>query len=232
MDSSTLKRLASLSAIGAGAMALTADQAEASVLWSGNLTFNNIVGFGTGGAPSQSFSISGVQGFKLSRRSVAGPSYSVRYVQVSRPAGGGTFRAFSCGCSLEPVAAGATWSSSGPPTTTNQASVQFRVWSPGSSFHYTGGMGPGTHYGLFRFFRNAHFNYGWMQLSIDVQDVAGPDPAAGPTVTVLQWAYDDAGAFLPAGSLTAVPEPGTFFGTGLAALALGAAGWRRRKAQP
>jgi hypothetical protein len=52
----------------------------------------------------------------------------------------------------------------------------------------------------------------------------GSNPAFGPDLTITAFAYDDAGNLLAAGT---VPEPSTAVSTGLAALALGAAGLRR-----
>jgi hypothetical protein len=44
------------------------------------------------------------------------------------------------------------------------------------------------------------------------------------------YAYDDSGAYIPAGDTGGIPEPSTFVLTGLGALVLGAAGLRRWRA--
>jgi hypothetical protein len=56
----------------------------------------------------------------------------------------------------------------------------------------------------------------------------------GPRVTVYGFAYDDSGSLIAAGDLgsaVATPEPGTLLTSGLAALALGASAWRRKKSK-
>lgn len=82
-------------------------------------------------------------------------------------------------------------------------------------------------YALFQFqTATRKIDYGWLELSL-------ADPAAGPDITLIGAAYDTSGALLPAGSLgNPVPEPSSLDLelSGLAALALGAAGTRRWRA--
>jgi len=49
-------------------------------------------------------------------------------------------------------------------------------------------------------------------------------------VRFTDYAYDTTGAFLPAGTVAPVPEPGEAIPLGLSALVLGAAGVRRWRA--
>jgi|SRR5579883_2174710 len=77
----------------------------------------------------------------------------------------------------------------------------------------------------FAFFNTSHSstNFGWMELSMS----ASADNPLTEQLTIDAYAYDDSGYELPAG---AVPEPGTMGPTALGALALGAVGLRRWRA--
>jgi hypothetical protein len=92
-------------------------------------------------------------------------------------------------------------------------------------------------YAMFRFVTGAStYDYGWLELSYTVS-VAFSSPNNDPELIVVAWAYDTtANQKITAGEIPTVdstPEPGTLESTGLAALALGAAGLRRwRKARP
>lgn len=79
------------------------------------------------------------------------------------------------------------------------------------------GTGPVTGFLGFTF----NGNQGWMQLSL-AADAAGAPVSA----TVVDWAYENSGGPIAAGA-TGIPEPGS---AGLALLALGALGLRRRRA--
>ena len=65
---------------------------------------------------------------------------------------------------------------------------------------------------------------GWMELSLAADTLGIP-----VSITVKGWAYDNTGAPIPAGAISAVPEPGTASIAGLAMLAAGAVGLRRRR---
>lgn len=79
-------------------------------------------------------------------------------------------------------------------------------------------------YFLFRFNDNGSTLYGWGQLSEFID-------TSGPEVTLVDYAYDTTGAFLPAGTTGApVPEPAETIPLALSALVLGAAGVRRWRA--
>jgi hypothetical protein len=86
-------------------------------------------------------------------------------------------------------------------------------------------------YALFTFPNGPTTLYGWVELSLSIEDSFGPNGT--PDLGVIAWAWDDTGRSLAAGDTTpATPEPATEVMTGLAALALGAEGLRRwRKAR-
>jgi hypothetical protein len=91
----------------------------------------------------------------------------------------------------------------------------------------TQGVGPFTDkYALFTFGFGPDTMYGWVHLSFSISNGSGPDPSLGPDLLILDWAYDDSGAQLPAGQ-TQTPEPASAVSTGLAALAMGAVGLRK-----
>ena len=129
-----------------------------------------------------------------------------------------------------------TWGALGAGVT--RASVGGRGWSRYGSFFHTSrpGNSPFTDkYALFRFKTSTSptkWDYGWIELSYSMSLTFpyGNRPSDGPELIIEAWAYDDTGAKIKAGALPAapsVPEPGTLASTGLAALALGAAGLRR-----
>jgi hypothetical protein len=100
------------------------------------------------------------------------------------------------------------------------------------------GTGPGTsnsaapistnnsYYG-FSFIDGSTTVYGWMKFSFSAPTLSTP------TVSVLEWAYDESGAAITVGATNSVPEVATSSViTGAAALLAGsAAAWRRRRAR-
>ena len=67
--------------------------------------------------------------------------------------------------------------------------------------------------------------HGWLRLSVN----ATSNPL-NAELTVVDYAFDDSGALIAAGDTGAAPEPGTLASSGLAALVLGAEGLRRWRA--
>jgi hypothetical protein len=81
-------------------------------------------------------------------------------------------------------------------------------------------------YALFRFTPTpGQTDYGWILLSYSVTKGFGNNPALGPDLTLYSYAWDNTGKQLAAGA--GVPEPDTMALTGLGALVLGAVGLRR-----
>jgi hypothetical protein len=86
-------------------------------------------------------------------------------------------------------------------------------------------------YFLFKFLGSNFFEYGWIEASMSVTNSASNLASDGPTVTVIQYAFDNSGVQIAAGQ-GETPEPASIAESGLAALILGAEGQRRwRKAR-
>jgi len=221
-----LQRVVTLSAVGTGAAFLTADQAEAGTIWYSG-TENLQVGWSAspGAASHQTIQLgsaslvfarasgnSSSRGyrsirFRGQRASVLGQYYGMQVF--------GNGSAFPAAFSLNP-----------------KGMVGGRTWTTAGTFHATFGNQPFTDsYALFTITPSSGPNplYGWVELSYSV--TAGRDSSAanGPLLTIEGWAYDTSGNRIVAGDTgsSATPEPDTFASTGLAALALGAAGMRR-----
>jgi hypothetical protein len=226
------KKIASLSALGAGALVFGAKEADATAIYSGPI--NVLVGYGAGGIDKYVSPGLGTAGVNFSFfRTSAGPTYPYRARAVA---------VWACGCfqfatsrnpfpALQVFGPGAVWTSSmtGFPV----APVGTRLWA---SFSGSGSSGPAQfataignpsfndRYALFRFQDSLNTYYGWIHLSFSISGQFGDNPEFGPDLLIHDWAYDDSGALLAAGE---APEPSNAISTGLAALALGAVGLRR-----
>ncbi|HXA51627.1 MAG TPA: PEP-CTERM sorting domain-containing protein [Candidatus Acidoferrum sp.] len=232
--------MASLSALGAGALVFGAGRAEAGIIYSGILDTH--VGF-TSGIPFYASPGIGPLGATFSFTAQSSYHYGVGIRQII---------AYGCGCLelarqgslLQLFNFGAIWTAGLVPGTA--MAVGARIWGTASTgtsstrhpvqFSNTLGNKPFDHlYSLFQFDDGSNTLYGWIQLSYSVSGQFGPDAIFGPELTIHNYAWDDSGAPLPAGqSLDAsqIPEPATAVSTGLAALALGAVGlrqWRKTR---
>jgi hypothetical protein len=242
-----LKKLASLSALGAGAVALTGTNADAGIIsdvLDGKVGFDPANGFGQSfqfhlpGIPQtllsfhtytkinvaptfQSFTrglkIQATNGARFAGRSVylTGPRVTIRY--------------------FTPFSAGYTFASYRPAFTSTRFGRYWSAWQTaygsGTSASYFGLSSPFTDkFLLFKFGDASNPNYGWLELSYSFSNVFGPDPAAGPNLSITAYGYEtDPGVQIAAGALGSAPapEPGTAELGGLAALALGAEALRR-----
>jgi hypothetical protein len=191
-------RLASLSALGAGALGVAAGTAQADIVGStftppvtvGPDGINSVTGMGMPGYTFRAFWIS-----TLHTVSLYGPNVRFREWYWEN------LRVFS---------ARKTWNS-----------------ASGSHSHagaqITNGRSPfNDQYALFQFGCPSGSCYGWLELS-----VSASEGGFAPDVTLVGWAYDASGNPIPAGETPSVPEPSTIAVIALNALALGAVGLRR-----
>jgi hypothetical protein len=251
-----LTRLASLSALGAGALGIGAKNAHAGIVYTSFSTPKPTIGFSTG----TSFYVNpiaprlGFGGFGLFKTASAMKhstslhfEFSVLAKIMLQGMGGVKFQ--------EAAGPGFIWNNTAPsfsnkalrslkyfysynatlakhtPATNGKSITTYqRIFK--SSHHSTNVLQDrlGDFYFLFTFSPTGSQDlYGWLHLN-----GLPPDPCGcGPTLDtqLIDMAYDDTGAFIQTG---ASPEPATAIPTGFAALALGATGvrrWRKSRKQ-
>jgi hypothetical protein len=218
-----MKRLASLSALGAGALGASAVNADASsIVFSGPVEVQ--IGLCPGCRHKAVFTgPNGAGGAFAFYRTFTTDRFSRFAVSLAdrRGAHGTYFRAAGAHI-LSAFPIDAKWSdrkSFPGPWNVAALTTVTRYYTASTRFHgkdkyllftFAGGQLPQT-------------LYGWAQLRVSF------GPPNEIDVTLVDWAYDTSGAQIPAGD-TGAPEPSTFVLTGLAALALGAKGLRAWRA--
>ena len=238
------EKIASLSALGAGALVLWGGSAEANVIYTAVSPSAGHVGFGTGGNASYAspdFGPTGSQGFTFFRasfnRSTGTHTFHLRGIAASA-CGCFKFATAVIGASslLRTFNVGAVWAPSF--TGYARAPVGARFWGrdfsqslsqppPHTVTHYNTQGRPSfsDKYSLFKFAVGSDSYYGWIHLSFSVTGLFGNDQAFGPDLYIDGFAWNDMpNELIAAGD---APEPANFIPTGLAALALGATGLRR-----
>jgi hypothetical protein len=237
----TVKKLASLSALGAGALALAPDSAEASVIaYNGapiTLTFTSSADplnpspsvswfAGLNGSlplPAPAILAFGLYSCHCGHAKAGALGYSLAFAtQLLGTISGGGYSfvgLFNSGSAMP----GRGWSGFYP------IASFFPYYSSAlqSSILLSGGNGQFAHkFALFSFNNGTGgTDFGWAELSLTAFN--NFDGTVTETLTIENYAYDDSGALLPAGE---VPEPGTMGSMALGALALGAVGLRRWRA--
>jgi hypothetical protein len=215
------KRLASLSALGAGALAVGVPTAEAGIVYTP--VSNTTIGFSTGSIAFATFNLAGTARFNLHRGSFSGP-FTTAHVAVqqqdsayfqARSTTLGLLRAFPAGA----VATG------------NLFPVLVAAVHDGNQNINRTNFGAVNKYFMFTFADSTQgfaLLQGWGQLAVTFSGDAGPKP----DVTIVGYAYETTpGVGIVAGDQgSAVPEPSSLALSGLGALLLGASGIRRWRA--
>ena len=222
-----IKKLASLTAVGAGAVALTSGKAEAStIVFSGIL--NQTIGFGSN-SPQEAFkTFTNIGGPSFTFKTAVSSS-GARYARTLQAIGGSNaLFAFAMTTArdtqIATFSAGAVWLPAfvgGGGTRT----LARHAWGSGSTRIF--GSPFTDKYMLFEFQTSGVNHFGWAEVTLQLVNADSSDTADGPNLTVIGYAYDSSGAVIPAGDTGSTPEPSSLAESGLAALVLGAEGLRR-----
>ena len=212
----SVARLASLSALGAGALGVAAGTAQASIVHPGLTP----VTVGPEGNSYARVALQGSAGFSVKS---GGHAASYRW-SVDFWGGSGTrfLKRATRSAFLSVVGSGRKWGSPATSLTGQLVGLAKRTRT-GSVSHTWGNPAFSDQYVLFKFQSGGDTLYGWLELSNAMST------GYGPNVTLEDMAYDTSGHQIAAGD-TGIPEPSTMALTGLAALALGASGLRRWRA--
>lgn len=226
LKAKTARKLASLSALGAGALVWSPQAAEAGTIqYSGII--NQTIGIGqswqTGDGGSLSLGTGARLGFSLY---VCGCSNAIARVLPNASLFLNIVALNSVSNSIYPflklvnagvMQSGLYYTNFGPAIASFKSSI---------AGLYSGGQRQfQNRFALFSFRPSAtvsSYDYGWVHLNLS----AGANPLTAQ-LTIVDYAFDKSGARIPAGY---VPEPGTFGSSALAALVLGAAGLRKWRA--
>src|SRR5579862_2702874 len=176
LNRNQLKKLASLSAVGAGAIALTADQAEASII---HVTVNQPVGFSAGSGATFSSLLALSNSFRFKRASNHRTLHSYGgttflHTRLIQESGFGVQFAEHLN-QLKIFSSGQSWN--GAFGGANQvATRQWGTYNNGAHLHQTFGVGSFTDkYALFEFNPGGGTLHGWLELSSTVSNAHGPD---------------------------------------------------------
>lgn len=233
------QKLLSLLALSTGALALP-QTGEGVIIDSG--VINAKVGFSSGFNASFTLDVPGTQDLQLARgSSVVGTLFSstrTHKVEFRALDAYAAIRAYSVGglTFAKRTNAGATWNAIG-----TQIKPGGLIGKRATFFVFSSAVGgvvylPGSftsQYVGFRFQDSTAGNatrYGWALLTMDIEPFDFPNiPGTGPDVTLQRWAYDTTGTKIPTGAT--VPEPTSAAMVMFGALALGATGVRRWRAE-
>jgi hypothetical protein len=236
---SKAKQLASITAAGVSAIALTAGKAEAAIIDSGILN-TGIVFFSNSDPTGHNIVVSS----RLFATFASGPALKFRAISNSRSTGsysrkivisrGGVHNTgfgIKSGGGVDHFPFGAAWGAA-----TEQGGVDVSIGGRSfGSFSGTGGHPSFTdQYFLFRFNGTSVMEYGWIEASLSVTRSTSAAASDGPSITIVQYAFDNSGVEITGGqgAASATPEPSSIAESSLAALILGAEGLRRwRKAR-
>lgn len=222
----SLATTAAASAVGSGV--------EAAIIVD-STKVNTVIGWNTGAGQTPAVNVTGLGGGGFRLYTMAGnagsPSGGGKVgVAISWVgAGSGVFRKGGPG----PLPAflaiyGATASAgtaSNPFLFVNAAQSNGAVLNNRGNAAFTGASPLTSKYVLFNFVSGGSTRYGWIEiLSMTGSSTAGL--VSNYSVTLGRWAYEDTGVAITAGQISLTPVPG---GSGLVALAFGAAGLRGRR---
>lgn len=227
-----LTTYASLAA--ATASAAVGGTADASTVVSTALQ-NTVIGWNTGAGQTPAATVTGFgglgtgAGFRLATRATVNGSASgsgyVGVVIAWQGTGSGQFRRRASYLTQVNEAALASF---GGTQGTGNASGTFANVNLATSYGFNIGnvaFSGTSKYLLFNFTVGGSTNYGWIEILATTTGVDGSGKSLY-SATIGRWAYDTSGTPITAGQILAPAVPG---GSGLAALAIGAAGIRGRR---